>query len=136
MSALYFISIIFGDYFAIAQFTILVLFSIVMMIFWFSIGIIISLKVRSYKTRDLILNTLLLPISFTAPIFFSLDNSPIFIRLMSQLNPLTYQLNALRDISFGSSNRLNVIIVLVMTVVVSIIAIYSVRNAELTTDER
>lgn len=136
MTVLYLISVLLGDYFAIGQFMIIVLCSITMMIFWFSVGTIISLKVSSYKTRDLILNTLLLPISFTAPIFFSFDNAPVFVRLVSYFNPLTYQLNALRDISFEISNYFNIAVVLIMTVLVAIIAIYSVQNAELTTNER
>ncbi|MBF0698557.1 ABC transporter permease, partial [Streptococcus danieliae] len=85
MGVLYAISILFGDSFSFDQFIVLVLCSIVMMIFWFSVGTIISLKVSSYKTRDLILNTLLLPISFTAPIFFSFDQAPLFIKWISFL---------------------------------------------------
>ncbi|MCS4487555.1 ABC transporter permease [Streptococcus sciuri] len=136
MIVLYLISIFFGDYFTVNQFVVIVICSIVMMIFWFSVGTIISLKVSSYKTRDLILNTLLLPISFTAPIFFSFDKAPVLIRIISYFNPLTYQLNALRDLSFGISNQVNVVVVLVLTFFISVIAVYSVKNAELTTNER
>lgn len=136
MGVLYVISIIFGDSFTLNQFILIILCSIVMMIFWFSVGTIISLKVSSYKTRDLILNTLLLPISFTAPIFFSFDQAPVFIKFISFLNPLTYQLNALRDLSFSISNQNNLMIVLVMTLLMLAVAIYSIKNAELTTNER
>lgn len=136
ISILYLISILMGDYFIVSQFIVIALFSIIIMIFWFSVGTIISLKVSSYKVRDLILNTLLLPISFTAPIFFSFDKAPIFIRYASYLNPLTYQLNALRDIAFYIPNYFNVGIVGLMTLLMGGIAIYSVQHAELTTNER
>lgn len=136
MGVLYLISILFGDSFTLNQFSLMILCSIIMMIFWFSVGTIISLRVTSYKTRDFILNTLLLPISFTAPIFFSFDHAPQLIRFISFLNPLTYQLNALRDISFGIPNQSNLIIVLVTTFFMTAVAIYSIKNAELTSNER
>ncbi|MGF3113076.1 ABC transporter permease [Facklamia sp. P9177] len=136
ISVVYLISVLMGDYFTASQFLVIALFSIIIMIFWFSVGTVISLKISSYKVRDLILNTLLLPISFTAPIFFSFDRAPIFIRYVSYINPLTYQLNALRDISFHIPNYFNVGIVVLMTMLMGGIAIYSVQNAELTTNER
>lgn len=136
MIVLYIISLLFGDNFTISQFILIAIFAVIMMIFWFSVGTILSLKITSYKTRDLILNTLLLPISFTAPIFFNFDNAPMFIRVISYINPLTYQLNALRDICFEIPNLTNVYIVLALTIVSAIIAIYSVKNAKLITNEK
>ncbi|UXS44920.1 ABC transporter permease [Staphylococcus delphini] len=133
---LYLISLIFGDYFSVKRFILIALCSIIMMIFWFSVGTVISLKITSYKIRDLILNTLLLPVSFTAPIFFSFDKAPLLIRTISYLNPLTYQLNAMRDIGFGVSNPFNIGIVMIMAILMSTIALYSIKNAKLTTNER
>ncbi|WP_373683183.1 ABC transporter permease [Streptococcus danieliae] len=82
------------------------------------------------------LNTLLLPISFTAPIFFSFDQAPLFIKWISFLNPLTYQLNAMRDLNFEIANQRNLITMLVTTFLITAVAIYSIKNAELTTNER
>lgn len=132
---LYAISIVAGDYFTIREFLVIVLLSLVAMIFWFSVGTIIALRVSSYKTRDLILNTFLVPISFTAPIFFSFDKAPKLIQILSGINPLTYQLNAIRNLSFGISDMKNVVIVLILTMVTLLYAQYSIRNADLSTDE-
>ncbi|MBF0780639.1 MULTISPECIES: ABC transporter permease [unclassified Granulicatella] len=136
ITILYSLSIIMGDYFTIGQFIQIVGLSFLMMLFWFSLGTCISLKVSSYQTRDMILDTLMMPIAFTAPTFFSFDNAPIAIKVVSMLNPLTYQLNTLRDFVFGVKDYRNFIIVLIMTLLMISLAIYSVKNAELTSDER
>lgn len=60
----------------------------------------------------------------------------MFIRVISYINPLTYQLNALRDICFEIPNLTNVYIVFALTIVSAIVAIYSVKNAKLITNER
>lgn len=136
ISVLYLISLLIGENFSFDKYLVISLFATVMMVFWFSLGTIIALRITSYKIRDLILNTLLVPISFTAPTFFSFDNSPYFIRMISYINPLTYQLGALRDISFEISNKTNIAVVLVMTSLAVIFAVYSIKTAELTSDER
>ncbi|MFS1664637.1 ABC transporter permease [Streptococcus sp. zg-JUN1979] len=133
---LYVISLFWKDYFSIGEFVIILLIAILMMLFWFSVGTIISLRVSSYKVRDMILNTLLLPVSFTAPIFFSFDKAPMIIRAVSYINPLTYQLNALRDMSFATSQYANVIITVSLAITMTLIALYCVQHAQLTTDER
>lgn len=132
---LYILSLVMGDYFTFKNFLGIIGLSLIMLMFWFCLGTVISLKTTSYKTRDMILNTIMLPIAYTAPTFFSFDNAPMAIRVASYLNPLTYQLNTLRDFAFGTGYYDNFIIVIVMTLVMIIIAVYSVKNAELTSDE-
>lgn len=132
---LYAISIFAGEYFTIREFLIIMLLSLVAMIFWFSLGTIIALRISSYKTRDLILNTFLVPISFTAPTFFSFDSAPKLIQILSSFNPLTYQLSAIRDLSFGIDNLKNIIIVIVLTGIILVYAQFSIKNADLSSDE-
>lgn len=132
---LYIISIMVGEYFTIKEFLVIIVFSLIAMIFWFSLGTIIALRISSYKTRDLILNTFLVPISFTAPTFFSFDSAPKIIQILSAFNPLTYQLNAMRDWAFRLGNFKNMTIVLILTIIILIYAQFSVKNADLSSDE-
>ncbi|TNK96668.1 hypothetical protein DKP75_07155 [Fructilactobacillus sanfranciscensis] len=39
--------------------------------------------------------------SFVAPVFYSLNKSPLLIKVISGFNPLTYQIQAIRSIVFG-----------------------------------
>lgn len=133
---LYGLSLVMGEYFTLVKFIEIISLSLLMMLFWYSLGTFISLKITSYRTRDMILNTFMMPIAFTSPTFFSFDNAPILIKTVSMLNPLTYQLNTLRDFAFETGAYNNFIIVIMMTSLMGILSLYSVKNAELTSDER
>lgn len=133
---LYILSFIVGDPFSLYYFLILILISTVSMLFWFSLGTIIALRVTSYKLRDLIMNTLLIPIIFSAPTFYSFENAPTVIKTLSYFNPLTYQLGALRDFAFTSDEYGNLLITLLLSICLFLVAVLSINKAELLSDER
>lgn len=72
--------------------------------------------IKDYKQRDFVMNTLMLPVLFAAPLFYSLENAPVFLRLLSQINPLTYQLEAMRTIAFSVSDYTYILAVLILAV--------------------
>lgn len=135
VALVYILSFFLGVYISIAIFLKLLLVVIISLIFWFSLGTIISLGTVSYRTRDFILGVLLLPIIFAAPTFYSLDNSTI-LYYISKLNPLTYQLTSMRTIVFNIDVEINTYITLILSLVMFVLAILTIKYSELLSDER
>ncbi|ROP33621.1 ABC-2 type transport system permease protein [Couchioplanes caeruleus] len=73
-------------------------------VFWSMTGAVLAFGVSSYSRRDLISTLSLLPLALTAPIFYPTDVMPPVVRAMAYVNPLTYELDALRSALNGSSN--------------------------------
>lgn len=51
----------------------------------------VTLLIKNYKQRDFVMDTLLVPILFAAPLFYSFDNALFILKCISRMNPLTYQ---------------------------------------------
>lgn len=92
--------------------------SIIIMLFWSSLAIIIALKVTSYKIRDMILGILLLPIYFTAPTYYLLKDADLYIKFFAYINPLTYQLNGLREAMIFLRFQKSFFIMVLMTIII------------------
>ena len=67
---------------------------------WTCIGISVGSRVQSYSKRDLIVTVTSLPLIFTAPLFYQIQQAPEYLKFLSRVNPLTYQVNLVRDYSF------------------------------------
>lgn len=103
---------------------------------WIGVGALLGALINSYSQRDLILSLVNLPIILTAPIFFSLDAAPAFLRGMALANPLTYQANLLRDLSLGSPWHLNGAIVVCPAVAFGGLSVAALARSEWLTSER
>ena len=95
----------------------------------------VVLLIKNYKQRDFVMDTLLVPILFAAPLFYSFDNAPFILKCISRLNPLTYQVDAMRVIAFGIPDFTTICIVLVFTVVAYLFAIFCLGNSDFKNDE-
>ena len=69
--------------------------------FWSCLGYILTGWIRNYQTRDFIIGILTLPLTFSAPVFYSLDGAPAFLRAIATVNPLTYQVEFARSLAQG-----------------------------------
>lgn len=77
------------------------------------------------------------PISYAAPTLYVLsDNSSILIKLIAAINPLTYQLNALRSIAFGIFDLKTILISVVLSLVMVLLAQSILKRMKLTLAER
>ena len=81
------------------------------------------------------MDILLVPILFAAPLFYSFDNAPFILKYISRINPLTYQVDAMRAIAFGIPDFTTICIVLVFTVVAYFFAIFCLSNTNFKNDE-
>lgn len=69
---------------------------------WVAVGAAVGARVQSYARRDMLVILTSLPFVLSAPLFYPLDEAPLYLRLISQVNPLTYQVGWLRDGALGS----------------------------------
>ena len=71
------------------------------LIFWSTIGIMVSTLLKNYQQRDLFMQLVFTPLSFTSPAFYVLDKAPRYVQVVAWFNPMTYQLRFLRSVAFG-----------------------------------
>lgn len=69
---------------------------LISLFFWISLGTVITMFIKTYQMRDMVLTFLIMPLSFSAPSFYVLHDAPSFIQVLALINPLTYQLSAMR----------------------------------------
>jgi ABC-2 type transport system permease protein len=126
-----------GGIYNVALFLLAMLFGLIVLEFWSSLGILLSTKISSYQKRDLIMTLIFTPISYAAPTLYVLSaNSPTIIKILSAINPLTYQLNALRNIAFGIVDIPSVVISLLLSLAMVIFTQYILRHMKLTLTEK
>lgn len=73
--------------------------ALVIVIGWASIGAAVGARVDSYAVRDLVVTVTALPVVLSAPLFYSLDFAPEYLRIIASANPLTYQVAWLRSVT-------------------------------------
>jgi ABC-2 type transport system permease protein len=64
---------------------------------WVGVGAAVAAKVHSYSRRDFIVTVTALPVVLAAPLLYPLDTAPGYLRLLASFNPLTYQVEWLRN---------------------------------------
>lgn len=104
--------------------------------FWILLGLIITNAINDYRQRDLVLNIITLPLIFTAPTFYTLENAPRYIQIISQFNPLTYHVISVRSIFLGNPSFFYIILTIVATIILYIITRFIVKNTQLITKEQ
>lgn len=123
-----------GVVFKLHIFILILLLSVVFEFFWCSIGIIIAIISKDYKTRDFILQTLLMPVMYSAPIFSVIDKSPKFIQMIAVINPLTYQSNSIRDLIIENHKISNMVISLICTFFVFVLLLKVLKKSNISNE--
>lgn len=77
------------------------------------------------------------PISYAAPTLYVFsDNSPLIIKILSAINPLTYQLKALRAVAFGSFNLMEIVSAILISIAMIVLAQVILKRMPLSLAER
>jgi ABC-2 type transport system permease protein len=66
-------------------------------VFWYSLGFVAGVFVTREDLRDVILSLLIMPTTFASTVYYNLDQMPRSIGNIVRYNPLTYNVNILRD---------------------------------------
>ena len=72
------------------------------------LGILIAAFMESQQGFQLIVQVIIFPLIFLAGVFFPTNNVPGWMAFISKINPLTYGVDAIRQIFLGSSRGLGV----------------------------
>jgi len=66
------------------------------------LGILIGSFARSQQGFQLFMQMLVFPMIFLAGVFFPVDNVPLWMEVASKINPVTYGVDAIRQVFLGS----------------------------------
>jgi len=66
------------------------------------LGILVSSYVRSQQGVQMLIQLLVFPLVFLAGVFFPLDSVPVWMEILSKANPVTYGVDAIRQVMLGS----------------------------------
>ena len=72
------------------------------------LGILIASFMQSQQGFQLLVQLLIFPLIFLAGVFFPINTAPEWMQVISKLNPLTYGVDAIRQIFLGTSAGLGV----------------------------
>lgn len=108
-----------------------ILLTCVLLTFWAALAILITGWITNYEQRDVMMGLLILPMTFGAPIFYSLETAPRYLRIIALCNPLSYQVMAVRDIFNGENPEWWLVAALGATAAVIIVTVHSVTRGEL-----
>jgi ABC-2 type transport system permease protein len=73
-------------------------------------GILIATFMTSQQGFQLVIQLLIFPLIFLAGVFFPVNDVPPWLAVISKLNPLTYGVDAIRQIFLGTSSGLGVVV--------------------------
>ena len=72
------------------------------------LGILIASFMQSQQGFQILIQILIFPLIFLAGVFFPVNNVPLWMEVISKLNPLTYGVDAIRQVFLGSGLGLGV----------------------------
>ncbi len=108
-----------------------ILLTCVLLTFWTTLAILITAWISNYEQRDIMMGLLILPMTFGAPVFYSLDTAPRYLQIIAFCNPLSYQVMAVRNVYNGENPGWWLIATLGATAAIVIAAFRSVTRGEL-----
>jgi len=65
------------------------------------LGILVASRMRSQQGFQIIVQIIIMPLIFLSGVFFPVNNVPGWLELVSKLNPLTYGVDAIRQLFLG-----------------------------------
>ena len=72
------------------------------------LGILIASFMQSQQGFQVLIQILIFPLIFLAGVFFPVNDVPVWMEIISKVNPLTYGVDAIRQIFLGSGLGLGV----------------------------
>ncbi len=66
------------------------------------LGLLVAARMKSQQGFQLVTQIIIMPLIFLAGVFFPVNNVPAWMEFISKINPLTYGVDAIRQIFLGS----------------------------------
>ena len=97
------------------------------------LGLIFASKMRDMQGFSIVMNFVIFPLFFLSGALYPLDNFPLWLRVLSHLDPLTYGIDGLRAIMIGQSSfpmLFNLGIMIAFSLVMIILGTYFFEKSE------
>lgn len=72
-------------------------------------GILLASRMRSMQGFQLLTQIILMPLIFLSGVFFPVNNVPVWLEVISKINPLTYGVDAIRQAFLGAADMTGVV---------------------------
>lgn len=69
-----------------------------------SLGILIASRMRSQQGFHMVVQLIIFPLIFLSGVFFPVNNVPMWLQVISKINPLTYGVDAIRQLFLGGGS--------------------------------
>ncbi|NLE90497.1 MAG: ABC transporter permease [Dehalococcoidales bacterium] len=69
-----------------------------------SLGLLVASRMKSQQGFQMVIQLLIMPLIFLAGVFYPVNNVPIVMEVISKINPLTYGVDAIRQVFLGSES--------------------------------
>ena len=66
------------------------------------LGILIASRMRSQQGFQMLVQIIIMPLVFLSGVFFPVNNVPAWLEVISKINPLTYGVDAIRQVFLGT----------------------------------
>jgi len=66
------------------------------------LGILIASRMRSQQGFQMLVQIIIMPLVFLSGVFFPVNNVPAWLEVISKINPLTYGVDAIRQVFLGA----------------------------------
>ncbi|MCA9834278.1 MAG: ABC transporter permease [Thermomicrobiales bacterium] len=130
LCTLFLLVLVMGARFAIVPVIGTVAMAIIAAIFWSALAIIITGFVRDYIVRDMVVTWVMLPLSMAAPIFYPIETAPTYLQWIARINPLAYQVDAMRNLLLYGQFQVTGIVMMILTLIVLPLAVRSVSHGD------
>ena len=68
------------------------------------LGILVASRMRSQQGFHIVVQLIIFPLMFLSGVFFPVNNVPMWLQIISKANPLTYGVDAIRQIFLGGDS--------------------------------
>ncbi|MBN1368742.1 MAG: ABC transporter permease [Dehalococcoidaceae bacterium] len=67
-----------------------------------SLGLLVASRMKSQQGFQVVIQLIIMPLIFLAGVFYPVNNVPVVMELISKVNPLTYGVDAIRQVFLGA----------------------------------
>lgn len=92
-----------------------------------SLGIALASMIQEIETFQLVMNFVIMPIFFLSNALFPIQNMPSWLQTIANLNPMTYGVDALRNLLLGNSSfplSIDITVLLIIPTILILAATY------------
>jgi ABC-2 type transport system permease protein len=80
------------------------IFMVLISVTFLGLGLIFASKMRDMQGFSIVMNFVIFPLFFLSGALYPLENFPVWLRVLSSIDPLTYGIDGLRGIMIGQSS--------------------------------